>query len=152
MAANDKLEQLFAESVAAQNRTTHAVRALTTYVLYQVAWGLPSALLMVIGFTTQEPGWLFFGGFLSLIGFAHAFISAFTELGKSKIRNYSKGARLVQGIQADIEWSTDDIENGNTYLSDSEYDAWFAAGMPSLQSWYDEGFPEFDTWLAKQKS
>lgn len=82
---------LFEESIKASNRTTHAVRALTKFIVYEAAYALAVTFLAVIAliptFGLEEPWWwlLFLAGLLALGGLIHSFAAAFGELSASEI-------------------------------------------------------------------
>jgi len=86
MADNSRLEELLEQSIQAQNRTTHAVRALATYILIQIAWGIPTGILITLGSSNRNVASLVFGLFLLVVGFLHAFARATSELSKSKVK------------------------------------------------------------------
>lgn len=48
MMDNSKLEELLQQSIAASNRTTHAVRAFVSFLFIQLAFGTITAILWVI--------------------------------------------------------------------------------------------------------
>jgi hypothetical protein len=174
MANNDRLEELLEASIQAQNRTTHAVRALSSFVLIQAAWGLAAGIFFGLGIANpNSPSFVSFvfilGSLLLVAGFIHSIIRAFLELEESKslvsagvvsspvIKSTTfsdKGALTKpvasaakpQGVIADSDFFI-----AQQYLSDDEVDAWDEQGMPSLESWLQAGRPPFLEWLKKQK-
>jgi hypothetical protein len=83
---------LFEESIKASNRTTHAVRALTKFIVYEAAYTLAVVVLLGIAlvptFALEEPWWVlvFMAAVLAIAGLFHSFSSAFGELNASEVR------------------------------------------------------------------
>lgn len=79
------------EAVKASNRTTHAVRALAKFVLYQSFYALMVVFLMVAAMvpvaSLKEPLWglVVFASLLAFIGLAHSLGAAGRELKASEI-------------------------------------------------------------------
>jgi len=174
MANSDRLEELLEASIQAQNRTTHAVRALSSFVLIQAAWGLAAGIFFGLGIANpNSPSFVSFafvlGSLLVIAGFIHSIIRAFLELEESKffvatvvdaparikstadlnegaVTKPVAGASKPRGVIADSDFFI-----AQQYLSDEEVDAWDDRGMPSLESWIQAGRPPFMEWLNKQK-
>jgi len=136
MADNSKLEELLEQSIQAQNRTTHAVRALATYILIQIAWGIPGGILLALGSANANFTALLFGLFLLIVGFFHAFARATSELSKSEVARYGRSGVSNPG---------DSIADFS--LTAGEKLEWERAGKPALQAWVDAGRPPFKEWL-----
>ena len=89
MADNFYIEALLEENLKAQDRTTHAVRAIASFLLIQVAWGVLAGIFAALGFfSLNSPKFalavFIVAGVLTLVGFVHAFIRALFELDASK--------------------------------------------------------------------
>ena len=163
MSDNTELENLLRESIAAQNRTTHAVRALASFVLIQVAWGIPAGtVIAVASSTTGEVSglWKIVGWILLGIGFFHALIRGLTLLEDSEVPVkgfYGSGSQsgASQGSltarQISETWDSNDWVNAQRLLSFNELGRWEKAGSPALKPWVDAGRPDFKTWLDAQK-
>ena len=177
MANNDRLEDLLEESIQAQNRTTHAVRALSSFVLIQAAWGLAAGIFFGLGIANpNSPSFVSFafilGSLLVIAGFIHSILRAFFELEESKLPSEEDPsfltANLVPGqeyapvrasgrmtvcsnIDSKAVIADTDFYIAQQHLSDDEIDAWDERGMPSLEAWVEAGRPPFMEWLNKQK-
>lgn len=85
---------LLEESIKASNRTTHAVRALTTFIVYEAVYALGSGVCLIIGFipvfALEEPWWFFIliAAGLAIGGLFHSFSVAFRELSESVVRPF----------------------------------------------------------------
>ena len=85
---------LLEESIKASNRTTHAVRALTTFIVYEAIYVLASGVCLAIGFipvlSLQEPWWFFvaLAAGLAIGGLFHSFSVALRELSESVVRPF----------------------------------------------------------------
>ncbi len=152
MATNSELEALLIESIEAQNRTTHAVRALATYLLIQIPYALVAGIILALG--ASEAGWLILAGLLAIGGFFHALIVALTELTLSKeelpevkYATWSENSGSETANPDDPEWSHDDWINAKRLLSSDEVKAWRSAGSPSLAKWVSLGKPPIKGWL-----
>jgi hypothetical protein len=89
MANNDYVEALLEESIKAQDRTTHAVRAIASFFLIQIAYAITAGFLISIGmFASGNSGFSAFliiaASLLVIAGFVHAFTRALIELDASK--------------------------------------------------------------------
>ena len=178
MADNDRLEELLEESIQAQNRTTHAVRALSSFVLIQAAWGLAAGIFFGLGIANpNSPSFVSFafvlGSLLVIAGFIHSIIRAFLELEESKLPLEEDSSFLTASLAPGQEYAPvrasgrnlcvpnttndrqlfpiTDFYIAQQHLSDDEIDAWFERGMPSLEAWVEAGRPPFMEWLNKQK-
>lgn len=78
--ADDDVERLLKESVDAQNRTTHAVRAIARFVFIQVVATLIASPLAYFGATGDAPLVIFLAAVVLLIGTFWACIAAWNEL------------------------------------------------------------------------
>jgi hypothetical protein len=161
MATNSELENLLIESIEEQKRTTHAVRALATYILIQIPYALVAGIIFSLG--SSEVGWLIFAGLLAIGGFIHALMVALTELSLSKEDDpIGTGAQWVEGVESstkraegsesdvaasDPDWANDDWVNAKRLLKSDEMKAWRSAGSPSLAKWVSLGKPHFKGWL-----
>jgi len=162
MASNDRLEQLLENQIAAQNRTTHAVRALATYVLYQVGWALLGGVVIGLALVNEDPGiagaFMFIGGLVIIIGFFHAYTVAMGELNQSIVgpravttSNSAKAEDVTPAEIADGSGVTeDDWVNAQRFLDWRQMKAWEKAGKPALASWFAEDKPDFNDWLSRQ--
>jgi hypothetical protein len=84
----EKTEQLelMRESIRASNRTTHAVRALSVFLLYQVWFAAGATLFFSLGFLMGLDWFFFVLGFITaIVGNAVSSWIAFEELKASKI-------------------------------------------------------------------
>ncbi|MEY2674054.1 MAG: hypothetical protein RLZZ514_619 [Actinomycetota bacterium] len=93
MANNDYLEALLEESIKAQDRTTHAVRAIASFFLIQIAYAIAAGFLIAVGMLFSEnPAvsvfWTIVASLLLIAGFVHAFTRALIELEASKRPSY----------------------------------------------------------------
>ena len=156
MADNSKLEALLEQSIQAQNRTTHAVRAIATYLLIQVAWGIAAGVLIVFGIANPlDPNVVLVAlGMLAVVaGFFHAFGQAMSELAKSEAMGAPSQAWNSQNssgapeVTNDSDWSSDDWVNAQRVLDYKEMKAWDKAGRPSLAKWVSLDKPNFYGWL-----
>jgi hypothetical protein len=168
MADNSKLEALLEQSIQAQNRTTHAVRALATYFLIQIAWGLVAGILLVFGAGPSLVGNYLFSvlGLLCLItGFFHAFFRAMSELQLSDDQGGVSSGSSVQAFFAPttggLEKTEDESESDRAehalrrkeeddiivQLTFKQIRAWERNGRPNLSKWVDAGRPPFLGWL-----
>ncbi len=151
MADNSKLEALLEQSIQAQNRTTHAVRALATYLLIQIAWGIPAAVLIAIG--TANPAKpivvsIVFGMFLLVVGFLYAFARATSELKKSAvISQYVADGTAQADTSSEGEWLASNWLEARRILDSKQMSAWEKAGQPPLAKWVALGRPDFNGWL-----
>ena len=152
MATNNELENLLIESIEEQKRTTHAVRALATYILIQIPYALVAGLIFALGST--EVGWLIVAALLAVGGFIHALLVALTELTLSKedlprVSHVTQVSVTTVATESPIdpEWSRDDWINAKRILSGDEVKAWRNAGSPSLEKWVSLGKPDFKGWL-----
>lgn len=86
-----ELPALLREQIEASNRTTHAVRALTSFIVYEAAYSLAALLLLAFSFfptlALGEPWWVLTGlaGLVAVVGLIHSFSVAFGELSKSEV-------------------------------------------------------------------
>ena len=84
---------LLREQIEASNRTTHAVRALTSFIVYEAAYSLAALILLAFSFfptlALGEPWWVLTGlaGLVAVVGLIHSFSVAFGELSKSESFN-----------------------------------------------------------------
>ena len=82
---------LLREQIEASNRTTHAVRALTSFIVYEAAYSLAALILLAFSFfptlALGEPWWVLTGlaGLVAVVGLVHSFSVAFRELSKSEV-------------------------------------------------------------------
>lgn len=95
------LVSLFEESIRASDRTTHAIRALAKFIVYEAAYSLAVAFLVTMSFvpvfSSDGPFWwlLILAGLLSRIGLGHSLSAAFRELKESEIKSRSL-SRILQ--------------------------------------------------------
>ena len=155
MAANDRLEQLLEQQIAAQNRTTHAVRALASYVLYQVGWALLGGVVIGLALVNQDPGmagaFMFIGALLIIIGFFHAYTVAMQSLSKSEIKSVGEIVTKSESPTQEVQVSSQsDFEIAVSRLNSKEKRLWEQANRPALQGWLAEGQPDFTTWLSNK--
>jgi hypothetical protein len=165
MTDSNSLEQLLRESIQAQNRTTHAVRALATFILIQIAWGLLGYFLIGIGLgmtsSAQDgTGFTVFGWILILIGFVHAFSRAMTELALSKVgfsASSNSNSQSSEETEASSEQAAssgldpDDWVNAQRLFDWRQMKLWEKAGRPSIKAWDADGRPELEAWIASRK-
>jgi hypothetical protein len=153
MADNSKLEALLEQSIQAQNRTTHAVRALATYFLTQIAWGIPGGILVGLGFVNSNFTPIVFGMFLLIVGFLHAFARGTSELKKSALisnvlrSHYAEDGTALPATASKGEWLASNWLEAERELAPSEMRAWEKAGQPALAKWVAAGRPPFKDWL-----
>jgi hypothetical protein len=90
------------ELVAAQNRTTHAVRAIAVFLIYSSIFNLAGGIIAGVSFAVSLNTWegvnssfggLTFGLVLAGIGYIVAVIIAAYELSESKLRGVEQTAR-----------------------------------------------------------
>ena len=89
----DTEAQLFfaEEAIKASNRTTHAIRAITKFIVFEAAYSLGVGILLVVALgpvaSLEEPHWfiVFLAGVLAIVGLVHSFAAAFTELNNSEV-------------------------------------------------------------------
>ena len=85
---------LLREQIAASNRTTHAVRALTSFVVYEAAYSLAALILLAFSFfptlALGEPWWVLtaLAVLVAIVGLIHSFSIAFGELSKSEVTSF----------------------------------------------------------------
>lgn len=79
------------DQIKATNRTTHAIRALTKFIVFEAAYLLIAGFFIAIGtapvFSLEEPNQflIVFGALIALAGLLHSLVSAFQELKESEI-------------------------------------------------------------------
>lgn len=89
--ALNRSETLALEQIRATDRTTHAIRALTIFILYEVAYGVGVAVLVGLALgptlSLEEPYWalLVIAGLLAITGLIHSLVVAFGELRSSQV-------------------------------------------------------------------
>ena len=153
MADNSKLEELLEQNIQAQNRTTHAVRALATYFLIQIAWGIPAGILLTLGTANANFTALVFGMFLLVVGFLHAFARATSELkksapiGKASRSQYAADGASLPESPSDGEWLASNWLEARRILDSKQMSSWEKAGQPALAKWVSLGKPDFNEWL-----
>jgi hypothetical protein len=108
MANNDYVEALLEENLKAQDRTTHAVRAIASFILIQAAWGLVAGIMFGLGMLNQGSAsfvaFAFFSGFLLVIvGFIHSILRAFFELEESKTSTTSDSPKVSNGKNQEFD-------------------------------------------------
>jgi hypothetical protein len=90
MSISNEHLSLLRESVAASNRTTHAVRALVRFLFIQLSAVTLAAVPIYFGIADQRVELIFFGVFVWLIGLFWSSYAGWDELDKSnpdKIEN-----------------------------------------------------------------
>ena len=98
-----ELSGLLRENIEASNRTTHAVRALTTFIVYEAAYSLVVGILLASAFfpalTLDEPLWFLVvvAAGIAIGGLYHSFKTAFGELSNSEVTAF-RIARPAGGI------------------------------------------------------
>lgn len=82
---------LLREQISASNRTTHAARALTSFIVYEAAYSLAAVILLAFSFfptlALGEPWWVLtvLAVLVAVVGLIHSFSVAFGELSKSEV-------------------------------------------------------------------
>ena len=111
--------------IDASNRTTHAVRALTTFIVYEAAYGLATIILLAIAFiptlSLREPWWLLVVAavLIGVAGLIHSFKTAFAELSKSEVpvaRNTTGVIRLNNSSRAPNPATPSGSQSGNVQV------------------------------------
>ena len=87
-----------------RNRSTHAIRALTSFVVYEAAYslaaGITAAIAFIPLFSLEEPWWFFLilAVGIAIGGLFHSFSVAFGELAKSEIVTYPAAVGIRSSI------------------------------------------------------
>lgn len=137
-------KELLTETVAASNRTTHAVRAIVRFLFIQLAASTVAILILLLGSMTQN-------GFLSALGLSvlvagviAASVAGWGELKKSEVPERSPA--LVSRTSREEE-SQRKVE----LLSSVERALWEQRGMPNLYYW-NETIERFEDWISHYKA
>ncbi|MDA8887291.1 hypothetical protein N9I02_02060 [Pontimonas sp.] len=86
-----ELSALLRENIEAADRTTRAVRALTSFIVYEAAYSLAAIILLAFSFfptlALGEPWWVLtvLAVAVAVVGLIHSFSIAFGELAKSEV-------------------------------------------------------------------
>ena len=92
---DDETKELLLEQIRATNRATYATRALTTFIVYEAAYAVASAVTIGIGLVPvaalEEPWWFFvvLGGLIAIAGLIHSFSAAFDGLSNSEVKGFT---------------------------------------------------------------
>ncbi len=91
----EKLSQL----IAAQNRTTHAVRSLAVFIIGYIPWLLAGLALIIFGLANPYSGGglVLFGSFVILVGSIVVIVQSVSELGKSRVPS------VVRAVEVSVD-------------------------------------------------
>ena len=128
------------QSIEAQNRTTHAVRALAKFLAIQLVYGFFGAIFIVASIFQQSSdpniyGWLIIGA-----GTLHSIYACISELDKSSIRHSVRTNANNDASSRAIAYNE---------FNAREYRAWVKYGEPDLDQWVKDGRPDFINWLTE---
>jgi hypothetical protein len=91
----------FSELVSAQNRTTHAVRAMAVYLLYSALFNVIGGVIIGIAFASgSASGGVVFGGVIVAVGNLIGLFNGLSELGKSNPANTGISQAVPTGTSA----------------------------------------------------
>ena len=169
MADNSKLEALLEQSIQAQNRTTHAVRAFVRFLFIQLSTTTLAVFVYSLASSSVNPSscavygedcqpntfGLIVAVVIWLVGLVASSNAGWSELSKSEVApiggvissNAKEDAEEVASKISDPEWSNDDWVNAQRVLDYKEMKAWDKAGRPSLAKWVSLDKPNFFGWL-----
>ncbi|MFM1785719.1 MAG: hypothetical protein RLZZ108_743 [Actinomycetota bacterium] len=150
MASNSELEFMLKKGIEAQNRTTHAVRALGLFVLIQVPYTIFGLIILWFGY--ESLFWTFVSGLIMVVGTIHTLYRSGSELAMSRDIDVSKRVESSRvSSRTIVTPRTKEPSGFSKDLSDFEYRTWEERGKPDLTSWVEAGKPHFMTWLNRQQ-
>lgn len=107
------------DQIRATNRTTHAIRALTKFIVFEAAYLLIAGFFVALGMapilSLEEPNLflIVFGALFALAGLIHSLISAFRELKESEVPRVSR-PRINRATSPIIQRNTEDYLDDDT--------------------------------------
>lgn len=137
-------EEFFLESVAASNRTTHAVRAIVRFLFIQLAASTVAVAFIVLGSLSQSGGFSLIGFLLLFAGIVWASIAGWSELEKSRVPVNTYESSPGSGRDSELMRKIN-------LLSDVELELWDKHGSPNLYYWNDS-LESFTDWISHYKA
>ena len=166
---NSKIEALLEQSIQAQNRTTHAVRAFVRFLFIQLSATTLAVVIYNMANSSVNLGrcaaygedcqpnlfGLILAALIWIVGVIWSSNAGWSELSKSDLPGQNPAASVTAasegGVEAPVgfesDWSNDDWVNAQRILDYKEMKAWDKAGRPSLAKWVSLDKPNFFGWL-----